>query len=309
MRLEHPPALLTADDERRLARSIEAGVLADDLLRRGERPIAASVEELAALVDEGRRAWQTFWMANVRLVWKLANIQAQRCGGNPDEFFQEGCIALAGALQRFDPDRGRFSTLAVSRIRQHLLEFAARGAGWGELTVSRAVLAQRARGVQARLEQELGRPAGPQDVAAVLGGSADRAAALLSHRRAAAIEAAGDDRLLSVMDPGPEQRLLRLQITDLLRRMPSDQAVVLRRRYGLDDDEPQSVAGVATAMRTSQSTVRRLEQRGLAHLRARLAYAQDESVAESAFSRRREPADPAPAADRGRVGVQLGSPG
>ncbi len=279
MELDIRPGLLTADDERRLARAIEAGVLAEELLRIGEAPVAATTEELTALVDEGRQAWQAFWLANVRLVWKLAHAQTQRCGGNPEEYFQEGCLALAGALQRFDPDRGRFSTLAVSRIRQHLVEVAAHGAGWSELTVSRAVLARRARGVQAQLEQELGRPAVPQEVAAALGWSVDRAAAVLSHRRAAPIDAAGNDRLLAVVDSSSEQHLLSLQIADLLRRVPSDQAIVLRRRYGLDGGEPESVAAVATATRMSQSTVRRLERRALAQLRARLSCAEDEPLA------------------------------
>jgi hypothetical protein len=46
--------LLSADQERRLARTIEAGLLAEHLLATGDRPVAASMAELNALATEGR---------------------------------------------------------------------------------------------------------------------------------------------------------------------------------------------------------------------------------------------------------------
>lgn len=260
--------LLTAADERRLARAIEAGVLAEHLLATGQRPVAATEAELRALVAEGRQCWQHFLLANLRLVWKLAGAEARRTGLSVEEFFQEGCVALAGALQRYDPDRGRFSTYALTRIRQHLVEAGAARFGELALPASRAVRVRRALSLEARLGQQLGRPARPGEVAEALARPTDWTRAVLAHRRPVSLDTC--DQVWQLADPGavdPEWRLFCGQVRGLLALVPSDQAEVLRRRFGLDGGEPQSFNEVAQGLQVSASTVRRLEQRGLALLR------------------------------------------
>jgi DNA-directed RNA polymerase sigma subunit (sigma70/sigma32) len=54
----------------------------------------------------------------------------------------------------------------------------------------------------------------------------------------------------------------------VLRRIDPDQAEVVALRYGLATGEPVDVAGIAARLGLSTSTVRRLELRGLAALRA-----------------------------------------
>jgi RNA polymerase sigma factor (sigma-70 family) len=260
--------LLTAADERRLARAIEAGVLAEHLLATGQRPVAATEAELRALVAEGRQCWQHFLLANLRLVWKLAGAEARRTGLSVEEFFQEGCVALAGALQRYDPDRGRFSTYALTRIRQHLVEAGAARFGELALPTSRAVRVRRALSLETRLGQQLGRPAKPGEVAEALARPTEWTRALLAHRRPISLDTC--DQVWELADPGavdPEWRLFCGQVRGLLASVPSDQAEVLRRRFGLDGGEPQSFNEVAKGLQVSASTVRRLERRGLALLR------------------------------------------
>lgn len=259
-------ALLTVEDEHRLARAIEAGVLAEHLVQTGERPVAASSSELAEVAARGREAWQRFWLANLRLVRKLAAAEARRTGLGADELFQEGCVALAGAMQRFDPERGRFSTIAVERVRRHLMDVSATRLGLSQLTVSRAVLVRRARGIQARLEQEQGRCVVASEVAEALGESVSRTTTLLAHRRAVAI----DDGALQLVDPridDPERDVLRAHVRRLLQQIPREQAGVLARRYGLDGTAERSVEEIAEELQVSVSTVRRVERRALERLR------------------------------------------
>ncbi|MBA3020881.1 MAG: sigma-70 family RNA polymerase sigma factor [Propionicimonas sp.] len=261
-------ALLTAAEERQLARTIEAGVLAEHLLASGERPLRATEAELRALSSEGRRAWEHFWLANLRLVWKLAGAESRLTGLNVDELFQEGCVALAGALQRFDGERGRFSTYAVTRIRQHLIEVGAARFGAMELSVSRAVQVRRAHGVRARLDQELGRQTGAEELAAELARPTAWARALLSHRAPVSLDSCDQvGRLADQIGAEPEQRLFASQVRELLALVPTDEAEVLRRRFGLDHVVAETRAEVAARLRVSLSTVRRLEQRGLERLR------------------------------------------
>lgn len=259
--------LLTADQERQLARTIEAGILAEHLLATGERPVAASMGELNALATEGRRAWEHFWLANVRLVWMLAGAEAARARLSAEELFQEGCVALAGAMQRFDPERGRFSTYAVTRIRRHLHEVAATRFGELSLPASRAVQLWRLRGRLGRLDQEYRREVGAREVAAETHLPAAWVRSVLGHRPPVPLEAV-DDRCLADDSGNPmDRRLLAEQVRELLDRVPSVEAEVLRLRFGLGGGEQLSLATVAGRLRMSPSTARRLEQRGLARLR------------------------------------------
>lgn len=259
--------LLSADQERRLARTIEAGILAEHLLATGERPVAASMAELNALATEGRRAWEHFWLANVRLVWMLAGAEGARARLSVEELFQEGCVALAGAMQRFDPERGRFSTYAVTRIRRHLHEVAATRFGELSLPPSRAILLWRLRGRLSRLDQEHRREVGADEVADEAELPIAWVRSVLSHQRPVPLEAVDDRRLADDATTRIDRRMVAAEVRELLDRVPSAEAEVLGLRYGLGGGEQLSLAAVAVRLRMSPSTARRLEQRGLARLR------------------------------------------
>ena len=268
--MQKPDApLLTADDERLLAGRIEAGVLAEHLLASGERPVVATPEELAALVDAGRRAWQDFLLANLRLVRKLAGHEARRAGLPTDDLFQEGFVALAGALQRFDPDRGRFSTFATVRIGQRLAEVSAGRLGALALPDSRALRLRRARGLEGALAQDNGRNVEVGELAAALGQPVAWTRRLLGHRAPVAFDPAAESPALASQQPAdPDRAIYARQVRRVLKRIDTDQARVVALRYGLATGEPLETADIARRLGVSTSTVRRLEVRGLAALRA-----------------------------------------
>jgi RNA polymerase sigma factor (sigma-70 family) len=252
-----------------LARRIEAGVLAAELLASGARPVAATAEELALIVDAGRQAWHDFLLANLRLVWKLVGRESGRAGLPVDDLFQEGFVALAGALQRFDPDRGRFSTFATVRVRQRLAEAAAGRLGALALPDSRAMHLRQARGVEGALVQERGRGVDPAELAEALGRPVEWTRQLLGYRAPVALDPT-DEGPTATAAPGPDldAAIYARQVRRVLRRIDRDQAEVVALRYGLATGEPVDVAVIATRLGLSTSTVRRLELRGLAALRA-----------------------------------------
>ena len=261
--------LLTPEQEQLLARRIEAGVLAAELLASGARPVAATVEELVLLVDAGRTAWHEFLLANLRLVWKLVGLESGRAGLPIDDLFQEGFVALAGALQRFDPARGRFSTFATVRVRQRLAEAAAGRLGALALPDSRAMHLRQARGIEGALVQERGRSIDSAELAEALGRPVDWTRELLRHRAPVALDPTSEGPA-RIAAPGPdlEEAIYARQVRRVLRRIDPDQAEVVALRYGLATGEPVDVAGIAARLGLSTSTVRRLELRGLAALRA-----------------------------------------
>ncbi len=262
-----PIPLLSAAEERTLAMAIEAGVLAAHLLATGERPVPASIGELEAIAELGRQAWHRFLLANLRLVGKLAGREARRTGLPPDDLFQEGFVALAGALQRYDPDRGRFSTFATIRIRQRLAEVGAGRLGELALPPSRAMRLRRVRGLAAALGQELGHEVPTAELAAELGRPTDWTRRLVGYLAPVPV----GSEALALPDPEPKDPLAAIyarQFRRVLDQLESEQARVLRLRYGLVTGEPVDVGEIASRLGVSLSTVRRLERRGLASLRA-----------------------------------------
>lgn len=260
--------LLTPMQEQQLSRRIEAGVLAAELLASGDRPVAATVEELVVLVEAGHQAWQDFLLSNLRLVWKLVGRESGRAGLPIDDLFQEGFLALAGALQRFDPGRGRFSTFATVRIRQRLAEVTAGRLGALELPDSRARRLRQARGVENALVQEHGRSIEADELAAALGRPVDWTRQLLGHRAPVGLDQDEEGpALVAALVPDPDRAIYARQVRRVLRRIDPDQAEVVALRYGLATGEPVDVADIARRLGLSTSTVRRLESRGLASLR------------------------------------------
>jgi len=120
-------------DEIALAKRIEAGLLAQELLDRGgdpsptppgcgpqealSPPVASSREELAWLVAEGRSARDELIAAHLGLVGTIAGEVARRRRLPFDDLFQEGCLALQEAVMRYDWRKGALGPYAAIWIR------------------------------------------------------------------------------------------------------------------------------------------------------------------------------------------------
>ena len=115
--------LLNAEEERELARKIEAGVYATHLVATDDRRHPRSA--LKRIIENGFHARETLFRANLRLVMKLTGKAVKRTGLPLDDLFQEGCLALGEAIQHFDHTRGtRFSTLAHEYVSRALARSA-----------------------------------------------------------------------------------------------------------------------------------------------------------------------------------------
>lgn len=122
--------LLDADQEIELARRVEAGVYATHLLATGDRRPG-----LAEVAEEGRQAWQRLWLANTGMVVLLARRYGRGQRDIEDELIQEGYLALAQALMRYDWARGlRLSTQAWHWVRHHLAQVMRGRSRWERAT-------------------------------------------------------------------------------------------------------------------------------------------------------------------------------
>ena len=217
--------LLTPAEVVSLQRQIEAGVLARAAREAGRTVGDATVAELALLELQGEESRQRFICANLRLVGMVCQQFAGRGGVSQADLFQEGCVGLIVAVERFDYARGyRFSTYALFWIRAYVGAATARQFGAMNLPTSRAERLRAARGVEAELAQSLGRNPTLAEVAAALGRTQSWTADLLAHQRPSSIDELDGPvvRITSLDTPVPfsppqEERFLP-QVRDLVEK-------------------------------------------------------------------------------------------
>src|SRR4029079_1566623 len=115
-------ALLNAEEEVELAKRIEAGLYATQLMtefaEKGEKLPAAQRRDMSWICRDGDRAKNHLLEANLRLVVSLAKRYTGR-GMAFLDLIQEGNLGLIRAVEKFDYTKGyKFSTYATWWIRQ-----------------------------------------------------------------------------------------------------------------------------------------------------------------------------------------------
>jgi RNA polymerase primary sigma factor len=279
--------LLDAATEVELSKTIEAGMLAEKLLeegrvgrRKGGAPKWATEEELRWLVEEGRRAQQTFVTANLRLVVSIAR-KYGRSQMPLLDLVQEGNTGLIRAVEKFDYAKGfKFSTYATWWVRQAITRGIAQQARVVRLPVHVVEELNQVSAARRSLERRLGHEPEPVDVAAELGMDLDRVIDLLRWGRDhvsldSPVDDDGDTSLGDLVaretTPGPDAQLLvsesRNRLDDLVDLLDERAADIIRSRYGLIDGRQEKLADIGARHGISAERVRQIEREALASLR------------------------------------------
>lgn len=263
--------LLTSDEEVELARRIEAGLLARerrDLMSADTDTDTEYVAELQVLEAEGVAAKQRFVRANLRLVAMVSGPAAARSRLSDGDLFQEGCLGLLQAVERYDYRRGsRFATYGLVWIRSYVGAATANRCGAANLPTGRAERIRAVRGLEGILTQELGRSVTAVDLAARLGCTVGYVTHLLSHQIPQTVDGT-QLAALELADPsgGDADELVPLT-ADLLARLTPLHRSVLEKRCGFESGRVWTYPEVGAALGVAATTVRRLEQRALDELR------------------------------------------
>ncbi|HET7723035.1 MAG TPA: sigma-70 family RNA polymerase sigma factor [Propionibacteriaceae bacterium] len=255
---------LSQKEEAALAGAVEVGVLAEEA-RRGGLLVDADPHELDILADEGRRARERFLLGNVGLVKTIAHAEIGSSGLDFAEVLQEGHLALAEALARYDHRRGRFGPYAAAWVRARVRAAVATQCGRTGVPARDMVRYFAARRAETDLMQCLGRAVTTSEVPGGAGMAAVEAVSRPAPLVAALLipdEAASAHLDLS---GGPD-------VLELVSRLPVRERLVVRRRFGLDGP-PVSRHRLAAELGVSEATVRRMEVRALVVLREGLARA------------------------------------
>ncbi len=191
---------------------------------------------------------------------------ASRFGGRKsplwDDIYATGCLGLARALNRFEPQLGyQISTYAVpvilGEIRQYL-----RGQGAVKMgrQTSRAV--HRVRAIQAERQALTGHQPSLGEMAAEVGmDAADLAMAMEAGKNPRSLTPLGSMEAASAGDP--EQVVDRVALSQAVSALPRDLQQVILLRYG----RGTSQAEAGRVLGLSQSQISRREKEALARLR------------------------------------------
>jgi RNA polymerase primary sigma factor len=271
-------------DETREQSRANLGVYLDEIKR---IPLLSREEEqvLSARVRAGdEAAKQRMIEGNLRLVVQIARRYLNRGLPLPD-LIEEGNLGLLRAVEKYDPHRGtRFSTYATWWIRQAVVRALANQARTIRLPVHVELLLSRYVREQRRLTQTLGRTPRTAELAAALGITEEEVEELEEVRQQpVSLDAPmGEERQSTLgdmiadrtADPGASFASLfqsRGELVSVLDDLAANERTVLRRRFGLEGDPPETLEAIGQRLRLSRERVRQIEGAGLRKLRALLA--------------------------------------
>ena len=274
--------LLTAEQEVELAKRIEAGLYAEEILNnQPERVTPELAEDLKTIAEEGRAAKHHLLEANLRLVVSIAKRYTGR-GMAFLDLIQEGNLGLIRAVEKFDYTKGfKFSTYATWWIRQAITRAMADQARTIRIPVHMVEQVNRLVRTRRELSAQLGREPRHEEIASAMGVSTFQVLELLSYDREPvsldqAVGEDGDSALADFVcrtDPRttPEDNvsygLLRSDVEGVLATLTPRERDVIRLRFGLDDGRQRTLDEVGREFGLSRERIRQIEKVTLLKLR------------------------------------------
>ncbi|HEX6854619.1 MAG TPA: RNA polymerase sigma factor RpoD [Streptosporangiaceae bacterium] len=276
--------LLTAQDEVELAKSIEAGLFAEETLRawpdgaaaRGPRCERA---ELAQIAADGMRAKQRLIEANLRLVVSIAKRYIGR-GLVFLDLIQEGNLGLIRAVEKFDYTKGyKFSTYATWWIRQAITRAIADQARTIRIPVHMVETINKMARIQRQLHQDLGREATPEEIAAEMGLPVERVAEIqrIAQEPVSLQSPIGEedsdlgdfieDADAVVPIEAAAFVMLQEQLDCVLDSLSVREQRIIHLRFGLTDGHPRTLEEVGQEFGVTRERIRQIESKTLAKLR------------------------------------------
>jgi len=276
--------LLTAEDEVELAKSIEAGLFAEEklsgarergsaMLSRGERL------DLELLSRHGLRAKQRLIEANLRLVVSIAKRYVGR-GMLFLDLIQEGNLGLIRAVEKFDYTKGyKFSTYATWWIRQAITRAIADQARTIRIPVHMVETINKLVRVQRQLHQDLGREPLPEEIGAEMGLPCERVVEIqrIAQEPVSLQSPIGEedsdlgdfieDADAVVPIEAAAFILLQDQLDDILATLSDREQRIIQLRFGLTDGHPRTLEEVGREFGVTRERIRQIESKTLAKLR------------------------------------------
>ncbi len=252
--VKNGPPLLTPDQEIKLAQRIEAGGA------------------------DGVRARTEFIEANVRLVTKIARRYFNR-GMSYLDLVQEGNLGLMKAVEKFDWRKGfRFSTYATWWVRQTIGRAISDKGESIRLPSHLFAEVNRFRVARSQLETKLNREPTDDELAAKLETTREKVDRLreLADRYIGSLDRAidedGDLAYVNTIpdwssSPNPDRVAYSQMLSCLPEVLTEQEADIICLRFGLLDDDPQTLEAIGQMLNLTRERIRQIEKQAFGKLR------------------------------------------
>lgn len=245
-------ALLTADQEKSLARQIEVG---------------------------DTQARDQMVRANLRLVVNIARGYTGK-GLALQDLIEEGNLGLLRAVEGFDPNMNtRFSTYASYWIKQSIKRALVNTAKTIRIPAYMVELLSKWRRATNKLTDELNRPPTPEEIGKLLGLPKKKLSIIKKAIRVYNSTPQSDqgDAGWSIEEMLPDHHAKTpdnemvesddlKHVMVLLEKMEPREAIVLRMRFGLNQEEPKTLKEIGESLGLTRERVRQIESEALAKL-------------------------------------------
>ena len=274
-------SLLNAEQEVDLARRIEAGLYAEELLKTTSNDLSSRQRrELHILAQDGQQAKNHLLEANLRLVVSLAKRYTGR-GMQFLDLIQEGNLGLIRAVEKFDYTKGyKFSTYATWWIRQAITRAMADQARTIRIPVHMVEVINKLARVQRQMLLDLGREPTPEELAKELDMTPEKVVEVQKYGREpislhTPLGEDGDSEFGDLIEDSEaivpadavSFTLLQEQLHRVLDTLSEREAGVVSMRFGLGDGQPKTLDEIGKVYGVTRERIRQIESKTMSKLR------------------------------------------
>lgn len=216
--------------------------------------------------------------ANLRFVVSYVK-KYQGMGLSLLDLINEGNLGLIEAAKRFDPHRNvKFISYAVWWIRQAIIHALTQSSRIYHIPqkLSDQILQKKRK--TAQLKAELGKDPTREDIARSMGISVEDVEDLemLEEREISLSDRFNEDdmqmeeKISDEINPSVEYQIIKNSIEhelrEILGELEEKEALVLKSRFGLDDDQPRTLQEIGDRLHLTRERIRQIEQKAMRKL-------------------------------------------